>query len=349
MKEIRIGSKIIGDNHPTFIIAEAGSNHNQDLARAKEMIDVAVEAGVDAVKFQTFTAEKIAAKADDKIMELEANYQDTADNLFELYKELEMPREWLGILRDYAAEKGIMFLSTPFDYEAVDELDELGIPAFKIASFESIDLPFLKYIAQKGKPIILSTGMANLGEIEEALEIIYNEGNRQVILLHCGINYPLAFSDVNLKAMDTMRQAFQLPVGYSDHTLGIAVPISVAARGGMVLEKHFTLDKNLPGPDHKFALEPDELKDMVKGIREAEAALGKPFKRSLPSERIHYERGRRSIFAVEDIPSGTVITEEMLRVLRPGIGLKPKYYDLVVGRMARTDIKANEPISWDKI
>lgn len=349
MSEIKIGSCIIGDNQPTFIIAEAGSNHNQDLDKAKKMIDAAAEAGVNAVKFQTFTAEKIAAKTNDKVMELEASYQDTADNLFDLYKELEIPREWLKTLQGYAEEKNLIFLSTPFDYEAVDELDELGVPAFKIASFECIDLPFLKYIAGKGKPIILSTGMANLGEIEEALEVIHNQGNKEVILLHCGINYPLDYKDVNLKAMDTIKQAFQVPVGYSDHTLGITVPISVAARGGAVVEKHFTLDKNLPGPDHKFALEPDELKNMVRGIREAEAALGQFVKKALPSEQIHFERGRRSIFAVKNIDKGEIISEDMVAVLRPGIGLKPKYYELVIGRKARKDIKANEPLTWEKI
>lgn len=348
INEIKIGDKTIGDNSPVFIIAEAGSNHDGDLDQAKGLIDVAVEAGADAVKFQTFTADKIAARTDDEIMVLGDEY-DTADNLYDLYKGLELPREWQEELRDYAGEKGIIFLSTPFDYEAVDQLDKLDMPAFKVASYECVDIPFLRYIARKGKPILLSTGMANLGEIEEALEAIYNEGNRQVALLHCGISYPMPVEDVNLAAMDTMRQAFQLPVGYSDHTLGITVPISAAARGARVIEKHFTLDRNLPGPDHKFALEPDELKAMVVGIREAEAAIGSPIKRHVAVEEIHYRRGRRSIFAIRDIPAGTEITSEMIGVLRPGIGLKPKYYDLVIGRIARKDIKAHEPLTWDKI
>lgn len=348
MNSVKIDNKYLGDEHPVFIIAEAGSNHDGNLEQARKLIDAAVEAGADAVKFQTFTADKIAARTDDEIMILGDEY-DTADNLYDLYKGLELPREWQEELKDYAEQKGIIFLSTPFDYEAVDQLDELGMPAFKIASFECIDIPFLCYIARKGKPILLSTGMANLGEIEEALEAIYNEGNKQVVLLHCGISYPMPVEDVNLAAMDTLRQAFQLPVGYSDHTLGITVPISAAARGARVIEKHFTLDRNLPGPDHKFALEPDELKAMVKGIREAEAAIGSPVKRHVAVEEIHYRRGRRSIFAVQDIPAGTRITAEMIAVLRPGIGLKPKYYDLVIGRIARKNIRAYEPITWDKI
>ena len=347
-REISIGRVKIGKDNPTFIIAEAGSNHDGNLEQAKELIDTAVEAGVDAVKFQTFSADKIAAKTDDEVMQLGDEY-DTADDLYDLYKKLELPREWQQELRDYAVNQGLIFLSTPFDYEAVDQLEELGIPAYKIASFECIDLPFLRYIARKNKPIILSTGMANLGEIEESLETIYNEGNEQVILLHCGISYPMPVEDVNLAAMDTIGQAFQIPVGYSDHTLGITVPISAAARGAKVIEKHFTLDRKLPGPDHKFALEPDELKAMVKGIREAEAAIGSPIKRHVSSEEIHYRRGRRSIFAVQVIPEGTVINKDMIAVLRPGIGLKPKYYELVIGRKASIDIKKNQPITWDKI
>ncbi|MDI3546985.1 MAG: hypothetical protein PWR10_637 [Halanaerobiales bacterium] len=345
---IKIGKRLVGKGQSTFIIAEAGSNHNGDLDQARKLIDIAADSGVDAVKFQTFTADKIAARTDDKIMELGDEY-DIADNLYELYKKLELPREWQQELQDYAQKQGLIFLSTPFDYEAVDQMDELGVPAFKVASFECIDIPFLRYIAKKGKPIILSTGMANLGEIEEALEAIYSEDNDQVILLHCGISYPMPVEDVNLAAMDTMSQAFQVPVGYSDHTMGITVPVAAVARGAKVIEKHFTLDRNLPGPDHKFALEPDELKAMVKGIREAELAIGIPIKKLVPSEEIHYRRGRRSIFAIKDISEGAEITEDMVAVLRPGIGLKPKYYDLVIGRKVRKDIRANEPITWDKI
>lgn len=348
MRKIKVGNRFIGDTYPCFIIAEAGSNHDRDLGQAKKLIDVAVEAGADAVKFQTFTADKIAANTSHPIMQLGQEYEGVP-TLFELYKGLELPREWQTELKRYADEKGIMFLSTPFDYDAVEELDALGMECYKIASFEMVDIPFLKYIAKKQKPIILSTGMAAMGEIEEALQAIYGQGNEQVVLLHCGISYPMPVEEVNLAAMDTMKQAFQLPIGYSDHTLGITVPIAAVARGAKVIEKHFTLDRKLKGPDHKFAIEPHELKAMVKAIRDTEKAIGSPVKALAQVEEIHHRRGRRSIFAKTDIPKGTIITEDMLAVLRPGIGLMPKYFDIVVGRVAQNDIKKNEPITWDKI
>ncbi|MDA8233936.1 MAG: pseudaminic acid synthase [Clostridia bacterium] len=348
MDNILIGKRLVGPGHPAFIIAEAGSNHDRDLGQAKKLIDVAVEAGADAVKFQTFQADKIAAQTEDEIMKLGNEYEGVP-TLYKLYEGLELPREWQAELAEYACQKDIIFLSTPFDYEAVEQLEELNMATYKIASFEMVDIPFLKYVARKGKPVILSTGMANLGEIEEALNAIYSEGNRQVILLHCGISYPMPIEQVNLAAMDTMRQAFQVPIGYSDHTLGITVPVAAVARGACVIEKHFTIDCNLKGPDHKFALNPEELKAMVQGIREAEQAIGSPLKKLAKTEVLHHQRGRRSVFARVNIPQGTVITEDMLAVLRPGIGLMPKYFELVIGREARRNIKAHEPITWDKI
>lgn len=348
MKRIKIGQRLVGEGEPVFIIAEAGSNHDGKLEQAKKLIDIAAGAGADAVKFQSFLADKIVAKTRDR-----ASYLDKIvgkdDSMHDIFKKLEMPREWLKELIAYCKEKNIIFLSTPFDEEAVDILDELGVPAFKIASFELVHLPLLKYAARKGKPMIISTGMANLGEIEEALEAIYSAGNRQVIILHCGINYPPKFEDIHLRAMLTIKQAFGVPVGYSDHTSGITVPIAATALGAVVFEKHFTLDKTLPGPDHGFALNPEELKAMIKGIRETEKALGSPVKQMAPAEEELCAVARRSIFAGVDIPKGTVITEDMLVVLRPGTGLKPKYLEVVAGRTARVDIKAHDPITWDKI
>lgn len=345
-QKIKIGNHLIGKGEPCFIIAEAGSNHDRNLAQAHQLIDIAADARADAVKFQTFTAPKIAASTRDKIAHIDIG---GAKSLYELYKKLELPREWQKELSLHANERGLVFLSTPFDNEAVDELDNLGVPAFKIASFEIVHLPLLRHVARKGKPIILSTGMANLGEIEEALNVIYDEGEKDVILLHCAINYPARFENVNLAAMNTMAQAFQIPVGYSDHTSGITVPIAAVARGACMIEKHFTLDKTLPGPDHAFALEPEELKAMVRGIRETEAALGSPIKQPAPDELLHLKRGRRSIFAKTDIPAGTPITKEMIDILRPGIGINPRFLDIVIGRCARKAIESNEPITWDKI
>lgn len=339
---------MLGSNNKCFVIAEAGSNHDRDLCQAKALIDIAADAGADAVKFQLFSADKIAADTTHQISQLGSEYGNVR-TLYDLYKGLELPREWVGELKDYADRRGIMYLATPFDYEAVDMLDEMQVKAYKVASFEIVDLPFLKYIARKGKLIILSTGMASLGEIEDAIMAIHGEGNNQIALLHCGISYPMPVGEVNLAAMDTLRQAFQVPVGYSDHTLGITVPIAAVARGANIIEKHFTVDKTLKGPDHKFALNPDELKDMVKSIRDVEQAIGSYIKSNTASEELHKSRGRRSIFAITDIPEGTVITKEMIAILRPGVGLMPKFIDMVIGRKAQRNIKKNEPITWEAI
>ncbi len=346
MHNILIENKIISQGEPCFIIAEAGSNHDGKLKQAKQLIDVAASAGADAVKFQSFTADKIAARTKDSIVNIDIA---GAKTLYELYKNLELPPDWLGELIDYAKEQSIVFLSTPFDEKAVDDLDELGIPAFKIASFELVHLPLLRHIARKGKPIILSTGMANLCEIEEAINAILEEGNDKIILLHCGIGYPLDVEAVNLAAMDTLKQAFPYPVGYSDHTIGVAIPFAAVSRGANVIEKHFTISRKLKGPDHPFAMEPDELMAMVRGIRDIEKAIGSQRKEVLERELIHYHRGRRSLFAKVNIPKGTIITIDMLTVLRPGIGLKPKYIEIIVGRKATVDIESQEPITWDKI
>jgi sialic acid synthase SpsE len=349
MKTVRIGGRKVGPGHPCFIIAEAGSNHDGDINQAFRLIEVAAEAGADAVKFQLFSAEKIAARTREQIAELKDEFGKFGDNLFEFYKKLELPFEWLESLNDLAMEKGIIFLTTPFDETAADQLEAIDVPAIKIASFEMVHIPLLKHVARSGKPVIVSTGMGNLADIEDVIDALAGEGNEQLVLLHCGISYPMPFSQVNLAAMDTMRRAFQVPVGYSDHTLGLTVPIAAVARGANMIEKHYTLDKNLAGPDHTFALGPDELRMMVQAIRETEAAIGEPVKRLNPTERIHHERGRRSLFAAVDISSGTVIQKDMLTVLRPGIGIAPKLIDVVIGRRSRQAIIAHEPITWDKI
>ncbi len=349
MPVVRIGKREIGPHQPCYIIAEAGSNHDGNFQQAKQLIDVAAEAGVDAVKFQVFSADGLAAQTDEDIATLRDQFGQHGRTLHDLYRKLELPREWLQKLKTYAEEKCLDFLATPFDEEAADALQALGVPAFKLASFEVVHLPLIRHVSRYGKPLILSTGMASLGDIEEAVEVAYRENNRQVILLHCGIGYPTEYSDVHLAAMDTMRQAFQIPVGYSDHTLGITVPIAAAARGVAVYEKHFTLDRKLPGPDHSFALEPHELEAMVRSMREAEAAIGRPLKQLVPSEMVHYHRGRRSLFAKVDIPEGTVITAEMISVLRPGTGMTPKLLTVVIGRAARKAIKRHQPLTWDVV
>lgn len=346
MTDILIGKKKVGDNNPCYIIAEAGSNHDGKLEQAKQLVDIAAEAGADAVKFQVFSADRIAAPTKHPIAQIDFA---GAKNLNELYRRNEMPLEWCPILRDYAEKKGILFLCTPFDENATDELDRMGIAAFKIASFEMVHHPLLQHVAKKGKPIILSTGLATLGEIEEALSAIRTVSSVPVILLHCGINYPLAFESVNLRAMLTIQKAFGVPVGYSDHTSGIVVPCAAVALGATVIEKHFTISRKMAGPDHSFALEPGELMAMVRGIRDVESALGSSLKMPADDEKIHVVRGKRSLFSNVPIQKGTLITKEMLSVLRPGVGLAPKYLNQVIGRRAQTDIGAYDPITWDCI
>jgi N-acetylneuraminate synthase len=348
MKRVAIGDRMVGEGDPCFIIAEAGSNHNRDFSQALKLIDVAQEAGADAVKFQTYSAETLYSKKTPKMKYLkEKELSGENESVWELLKRIEMPREWHKDLADYCKEKEIIFLSTPFDLNAVDELDEVGVPAFKIASFEITHFPLLKYAACKGKPIILSTGMADLADIEKALEVIYAEGNHEVILLQCAINYPPSYKDINLRAMDTMRRAFQLPVGFSDHTMGVTVDVAAVALGACVIEKHYTLDRTLSGPDHPFALEPDELKQMVKSIRDTEDALGSPIKRHTKAEEEMYRLGRRSLVAACKIPKGTILAEEMIAVKRPGYGISTEMMEVVVGRVARVDIEEDDILSWE--
>ncbi len=343
MNENKIWARLTEKDH-CFIIAEIGSNHNGDIKLAKKMIDVSCDAGADAVKFQFFIAEQIAADTKDKIAVL-----SNGITLQNFYKDFETPRSWISELNEYCKEKGIIFFATPFDHPAVDLLEKAGIELYKIASFEIVDLPLLKRVAQTHKPIILSTGMADLEDISDALAAIYQQGNRNVILLHCGINYPAPFNEVNLRAMDTIKEQFAVPVGYSDHTPGITVPIAAVARGAQVIEKHFTLDRTMVGPDHTFALEPHELKQMIRCIRECEQSLGTFEKKCTESEKIHYLRGRRSLFSSRAIKKGEVLTSEDFVVLRPGIGLRPKFLDELIGKTAQKDLPKNEPVSWDLI
>jgi len=343
MKKIKIENKYINEDR-CFIIAEAGVNHNGSIKFAKKLIDVAKEAKVDAIKFQTFKVGNVATKYAPK-----ADYQvkntGSKESQYEMIKKLELKEEDFKELYKYAKEKGIIFLSTPFDFESADFLDDLGVSAFKISSTDLTNLPFLKYIAKKGKPIILSTGMATLGEVEEAVNTI-KKYNEDIILLHCVTNYPANFEELNLKAIKTLKEAFKLPVGYSDHSLGIYAPIAAVSLGAVVIEKHFTLDKNLPGPDHKASLEPKELKEMVKCIRLIEKALGDGIKRPTFEEEKIKKVVRKSIVAKINIPKGTIITEEMITFKRPGTGLSSKYYKEVIGKKARRDIKADEIIYW---
>jgi len=341
-REVHIENKIIGTGHPTYIIAEIGANHNGNISLAKKLIDKAAAACVDAVKFQTYKAEKLYSRHAPKFSKDDMNPYD-------LIKANELPREWHNKLAQYAKQKKLQFLSSPFDYEAVDQLDEVGVPAFKVASFELTDLELLRYIAKKKKPIILSVGMATLGEIEDALTVIRSERNDDIVLLQCTSLYPSPIDVVNLNVIQTLQVTFKIPIGLSDHTLGIHIPIAAVAKGATVIEKHYTLDRSMKGPDHMFAVEPLELKQMVRNIRDVEKALGTGIKDRLPQEQEMYEKGRRSIIAAKNIKKGTTITRDMLVMKRPGYGIKPKYLDIVIGRTAKKDIKIDHWITWGDI
>ncbi|MEM2963775.1 MAG: N-acetylneuraminate synthase [Candidatus Anstonellales archaeon] len=346
-KKITIKNRSIGNGSPCFIIAEAGVNHNGKLGLAKKLIDAAKRAGADAVKFQVFSAEDVVTKRAPK-----AAYQKRATGKgtqYEMLKELELSESEFETLAKYAKRKGIVFLASAFSEEGVDLLERLGVPAFKVPSGEITNFPLLRHIARKGKPIILSTGMSTLGEVQEALEVMGKEGAEEIVLLHCVSNYPAKIEEVNLRAMETLRSAFGVPVGLSDHTVGITIPIAAVAIGASIVEKHLTLSKKLPGPDHKASLEPDEFKRMVVGIREVERALGDGVKRPTKSEEIMKKIVRKSIVAKTSIPKGAIISKDMLEIKRPGTGLEPKYIDKIVGKKARKDIEAGEIIKSEKI
>ena len=340
MSTIKIGNKTIGEKNCTFVIAEAGSNHDGKLDQAKKLIDVAADAGVDAVKFQVFTADKIVAKTKERASYLN-KIVSRDETMHDIFKKLELPREWLQELADYSSSKNLIFLATPFDEDAVNKLEEVNMAAYKIASFELVHLPLLKHAAKTKKPIVLSTGLANLEDIKDAVEAVRSTGNNQIALLHCAVNYPPKPEDINLAAMNIMQDTFKVPVGFSDHTLGHAVPIAAVARGASIIEKHFTIDKTLPGPDQPFAL--------VIRIIDEHIIDGKPVKECAESEKELFIMGRRSLFAAKDIPKGTKLTRDLIDILRPGIGLAPKHLDSVIGREARINITANEPITWEKI
>ena len=328
-----------------FIIAEAGVNHNGDINLAKKLIDVAVEAKVDAVKFQTFKTELCVSKNAKK-----ASYQEEntgkEESQFEMIKKLELDENTHKELIAYCKEKNITFLSTPFDSDSIKLLDELGLSTFKIPSGEITNLPYLRQIGGLNKKIILSTGMANLGEVEAAIEVLVKSGTKRenISLLHANTQYPTPMEDVNLKAMITLKNAFGLEVGYSDHTLGIEVDIAAVAMGAKIIEKHFTLDKSLPGPDHKASLEPDELTAMVRGIRNIELALGDRLKHFSKSESENIKIARKSIVAKCDIKKGEIFSELNICVKRPGDGINPMRWDEVIGQISQKDYKQDELI-----
>ncbi|MCD4756733.1 MAG: N-acetylneuraminate synthase [Arcobacteraceae bacterium] len=329
-----------------FIIAEAGVNHNGSIELAKKLIDVASESGVDAVKFQTFKAENLVSKNAQKAEYQKINMNDADDSQFNMLKRLELDIETHKELIAYCKTKNIMFLSTPFDHDSIELLNDLGLEIFKIPSGEITNLPYLRHIGKLNKKIILSTGMADIGEIEDALDILIQSGIKKesITVLHANTMYPTPMEDVNLKAMVTIGNTFNIDYGYSDHTLGIEVDIAAVAMGASVIEKHFTLDKTMEGPDHKASLEPDELKAMVKAIRNIELALGSSIKKPSKSERPNKVIARKSIVAKKTIKKGETLIEENITIKRPGNGINPMRWDEIEGSVAFKDYDEDELI-----
>lgn len=340
---IKIGNRKVGKGHPVFVIAEVGSNHDGSFDRAKELIKLSKDAGADAVKFQSFTAEGLfnPLKPDgDKWVSHPA---------YKIIESLTLPEDWHYKLKEYADSIGIIFLSAPFDLQRAELLNKIGVPAFKIASGDLTNDVLLKKAAGYKKPVIISTGAAYLGEVERAVDIVKNEGNDEIALLHCVSLYPPKFEDSNIMAMNTMANAFQVPVGYSDHTPGWTVPIAAVALGACIIEKHITISRNLKGPDHPYALEGNEFKTMVDEIRNLEKALGHGIKRPTDNEMGERIGARRSIYAKADIKKGAKITMDMLKLVRHAYGLEPRHFECIIGKSAKRDIKAHEIIKWEDI
>lgn len=345
--QIKIGNRYIGKACPVFIIAEAGVNHNGSIKLAKKMIDAAKSSGADAIKFQTFKTENLVT-----INAPKAGYQKRAvpfKSQFEMLKSLELSRSDFVTLFNYCRKEKIIFLSTAFDTESAEFLWKLGVPAFKISSGELTNLPLLMQIAGYRKPVIMSTGMADLQEVKEGIKAVYSRGNKKLVLLHCTSNYPARFEDLNLKAMLTLKKAFNVPIGYSDHTDGIHIAVSAVSMGASVIEKHFTLDRNFQGPDHRASIEPEGLREMVKNIRDIEKAMGSGIKSPAESENEMKKAARKSIVVDMDIRKGSRLAKGMLAIKRPGTGINPKYFNKIIGKYLACDCEKGRVLTWDLI
>lgn len=344
---IIIDGRPIGQGNSPYIIAELSANHNGDLDQALRIIDAAVEAGADALKIQTYTPDTMTIESDKDDFQVRGGLWD-GYSLYKLYQWAHTPWDWHEALFAHARKRGITMFSTPFDTTAADLLEELGAPAYKIASFEAIDLALIRYVAAKGKPMIISTGMANLEEIGEAVQAAREGGCEELVLLHCVSGYPAPAEDYKMATLADMKQRFGVPVGLSDHTLNNVSAIAAVALGATVIEKHFTLDRNGGGPDDSFSLEPEDLRQLCRDARIAWEAIGEVDYGLKSSERSNTVF-RRSLYAVQDIPKGTVITAEHVRSIRPGYGLAPKHLDAVIGSVAREDIPRATAMRWDLI
>lgn len=342
---IKIGDFELNKQSKTFIIAELSANHGHDINIAKKTIKAAKDVGADAIKIQTYTADTLTIDCDNEYFTLDSGTIWDGRTLYDLYSEAYTPWEWQRELMEYANSIGLIFFSTPFDKTAVDFLEKLNVPVYKVASFEIMDIPLIEYIASKGKPIIMSTGVASLGDIEEAVNACKRMGNEQIILLKCTSSYPAKIEDANLITIPNMKETFGVIVGLSDHTLGSIVPVVAVSLGAKVIEKHFILDKSIGGPDASFSLEPKEFKEMVESVRNAEKALG-TVNYVLDDKKLKNRNLGRSLFIVEDVKKDEFFTAENIRSIRPGFGLHPRHYHEIIGKKANKDLRKGTPMAF---
>jgi pseudaminic acid synthase len=347
-KTIKLNGRTVGEGNPCYIIGEIGSNHNRDFDTATKLIDAAKASGCDAVKFQSYTADGLYSIYTPRISQMDG-ISAPEETPYELIKRVEMPVEWHPLLKKHCEKVGITFCSTPFDESMVDILESVDTPFYKVASFEITHYPMLARIAQTRKPVIVSTGNSGLEDIERAVNCLEKNGCDEYALLHCVSQYPAKHDDINLRCLDTLRKAFDCVVGFSDHTTDYISSALAIGLGASIIEKHITLDKTYYGPDHPFALEPDELRHLVESIRGTELILGSSVKKVLKSEEETHRIGRRSIIAAQDIKQGDTITADKLVIKRPALGLHPMYLDIVIGRTARTDIQKDRWLVWDNL
>ncbi|CAO3363717.1 N-acetylneuraminate synthase [Azospirillum palustre] len=348
MAHLTVAGRRIGAGSPCFVIAEAGINHNGSMEMAHRLIDTAADAGADAVKFQTFHAELVMTPDAPKAAYQTANTGSDGSQM-EMVRVCQLSAEQFVELQAHCTARGVLFLSTPFDHRSIEILDRMDVPAFKVPSGEVVNRPMLRDIGRRGRPVILSTGMAMLGEVEAALGELETAGAPGIAILHCTSNYPAAVGDVNLRALGTLAAAFGRPVGYSDHTLGHVVSVAAVALGACIIEKHITMDRSLPGPDHPASLDPAGLRAMIDGIRSVEAALGDGRKRPAAAEIDTLRVARRSLFLARDVAAGALIDDTALVALRPSGGISPYCIDEVIGRRARRDLRAGDRIGWGDI
>lgn len=348
IKNIAIGNRAVGPGSPIYIIAEMSANHNQDFDQAVQLINAAKEAGADAIKLQTYTPDTITIDCDNEYFRIGKGTIWEGKTLYKLYQEAYTPWDWQPKLKQVANDLGMDLFSSPFDQTAVDFLEEMGVPAYKVASFELVDIPLIQYIAKTGKPIIMSTGMATLAEIDEAVTAAWEAGCNEIALLKCTSAYPADPAEMNLRTIPHMAEAFGVPVGLSDHTLGIAVPLSAVTLGACIVEKHFTLSRSISGPDSTFSLEPQEFKAMVEAIRTTEKALGE-VNYAVRDKEAASRVFRRSLFVVKDMKEGDFFTTDNIRSIRPGHGLHTRYLYQVIGKKTNREIKKGTPMVWDFI